>query len=332
VKRLGLLLGCALAIAATTAEAEVSTDQPGSILIFPKIASDQTQDTIIQVSNAAGVQIFARCFYINGALDEASGQPLWSVTDFQITLTHQQPAVWVASQGLPTQPPDRPKDLYPGPIPPVSVGFLGELRCVVVTDNEEPTSRNVLTGEATVIDRITHATRKYQGITVPGLPGNNGDNTLLLNDVEYSTCPRVLLFNHFFNGAPDPVLNTAIESSLTFVPCSMDLEHSVAGTATLQFNVVNEFELRSSASISVTCFADVNLSDISQTIFNFALQGTMVGQTRIRSVVDADTTHGHGVLAIAEEFRDSGQTGVALNLHFIGGSLQSDVLVLPSTF
>ena len=329
--RLGLLLSFSLAIAATGVNAEVSTDQPGAILIFPKVASDQTQDTIIQISNAAGAQVLARCFYINGAQDEG-GQPLWSVRDFQITLTRQQPAVWVASQGLPSQPPDRPPELYPGPIPPVDAVFVGELRCVVVNDNETPISRNVLTGEATVIDRNTHATRKYQGITVPGLSGNNGDNTLLLNDVEYSACPRVLLFNHFFDGAPGPILNTPIQSTLTFVPCSMDLEHSINETTTLQFSVVNEFELRSSASLPVTCFADVNLSDISHTIFDFALQGTMVGQTRIRAVVDADSAHGHGILAVAEEFRDNRQTGAALNLHFIGGSLQSDVIVLPSNF
>ena len=329
--RLGLLLSFVFISTATFAHAEVSTDQPGAILIFPKVASDQTQDTIIQVSNAGGTQVFARCFYINGALDQG-GQPLWSVRDFQIALTRQQPAFWVASQGLPSQPPDRPKELYPGPIPPVDAGFVGELRCVVVDENDTPISRNVLTGEATVIDRSTHATGKYQGITVPGLPGNNGDNTLLLNDVEYSSCPRVLLFNHFFDGAADPVLNTPVESTLTFVPCSMDLEHSVPGTATVQFSVVNEFELRSSASLPVTCFADVNLSDISHTIFDFALQGTLVGQTRIRAVVDADSARGHGILAIAEEFRDSRGTGAALNLHFIGGSLQADVIVLPSTF
>ena len=330
MKCLGLLLGFTLLVAAG-ADAEVSTDQPGAILIFPKIASDQTQDTIIQVSNAAAPQVFARCFYINGAKDE-TGQPLWSVTDFQIALTLEQPAVWVASEGLPTQPTDRPKALYPGPIPPVGGGFVGELRCIVVDESETPTSRNVLTGEATIIDRTTHGTRKYQGITVPGLPGNNGDTTLLLNDVEYSSCPRVLLLNHFFDGAPDPVLQTPIESTLTFVPCSMDLEHSVPGTATLQFSVVNEFELRSSASLPVTCFADVKLSDINHTIFDSAVQGTTVGQTRIRAVVDADSTHGHGILAIAEEFRDNRQTGAALNLHFIGGALQSDVIVLPSNF
>lgn len=329
--RFFLFVGLAFFLTACGARAEVTTDQPGAILIFPDIVSDQVQDSIIQVSNAAGTQTFAHCFYINGATDE-TGVPLWSVRDFQIVLTRQQPAIWVAGDGEPSQPPDRPADLYPGPIPPTGVGFTGELRCVVVDENEAPTSRNVLTGEATVINRITHATRKYRGIAVPGLPGNNGDNTLLLNDVEYSSCPRVLLFNHFFDGAPDPVLSTPVQSTLTFVPCSMDIEHSIPGNATLQFNVINEFEVRSSASIPITCFANVTLPDINRTIFDFAQQGTLVGQTRIRTVVDEDSGQGHGVLAVAEELRDGGQTGAALNLHFIGGALQPDVIVLPSSF
>lgn len=47
-------------------------------------------------------------------------------------------------------------------------------------------------------------------------------------------------------------------------------------------------------------------------------------------MVDADTHHGHGLLVIAEEFRDHRQTGNALNLHFIGGNLQPDIVVLPN--
>ena len=309
-----LALIAALTAFANPAAAEVSTDQPGAIIVFPKVASDQNQETIIQISNATSERVFARCFYLNGALDPKTGQPTWALTDFQITLTALQPAVWVAGDGLPVVPPDRPPNLYPGPVPPVGVGFIGELNCVVVNASENPIPQNAFTGEATLIDRTTHTARKYQAITVQGLPANNGDNTLLLNDVEYDTCPRMLLLNHFFDDAPDPVLNSPITSSLTVVPCSMDLENSVPGSATLQFEVFNEFEQRLTTSITVTCFENINLSSIdakaqrNQSIFNFAQQGTLVGQTRIRPVVDADTSHGHGVLAIAEEFRDGGNS------------------------
>jgi hypothetical protein len=195
-----------------------------------------------------------------------------------------------------------------------------------------------LTGEATLIDRDSHATLKYRAITVQGLPGNNDDNTLLLNDVEYDTCPRVLLLNHFFDDAPDPVLSTPVRTHLTLVPCSMDLESTIPGSATVQFEVFNEFEQRLSASLPVTCFADTALSAIDgntqpeRSIFNFAQQGTLVGQTRIRPIIDTHSILGHGVVAIAEELRDGGRTGSALNLHFIRGNLQADVIVLPNSF
>jgi hypothetical protein len=333
-----LLLIAAIILFATPVAAEVSTDTPGAIIVFPKIVSDLQQDTVVQISNATGSSVSARCFYLNGATNPVTNQPVCTLTDFQITLTRMQPAVWVAGDGLPAVPPDRPPDLYPGPVPPVGIGFLGELRCVVVNSSESPIPRNALTGEATLIDRDTHATRKYQAITLQASPDNDGDNILLLNDAEYDACPRMLLLNHFFDDAPDPLLSSPVESTLTFVPCSMDLEHTVPGTATLQFEVFNEFEQRLTTSTTVNCFLNVDLSQIdgntqrNRSIFNFALQGTLVGQTRVRPVVDADGTHGHGVLAVGEEFRDARRTGSALNLHTVGGNLQSDVIVLPSSF
>lgn len=320
------------------AGAEVSTDEPGAMLVFPKVVVDQTQDTIIQISNATGSALFARCFYINGAVDPQTSLPGWAVTDFQIKLTRLQPTIWVASQGLPIVPPDRPPELYAGPVPPLGVVFTGELRCVVVNDSETPISRNALTGEATIIDRVTRSTRKYRGIAVRGLPGNNGDNTLLMNGVEYTTCPRVLLLNHFFDGAPDPILNSTIETTLTFTPCSGDIEHAAPGQAKLLFEVFNEFEQRLSASLNVNCWADTAISSIDnqsnplRSIFHYAMQGTLVGQTRIRPSPDASTATGHGILAVAEEFRDSRAIGAGLNVHFIGGALQADVFTLPGSF
>jgi hypothetical protein len=326
-----VLIVAVVALAASPSRAEVSSEQPGAILVFPKIVASDDQDTIIQISNATGAGILARCFYVDGALDPASNQPLWSVTDFQISLTMQQPAFWVAGEGLPAVPPDgRPSDLYPGPVPPVGNNFIGELRCVVVDESERPVSRNALTGDATLINRVSGATRKYQAIAVPGLPRNNGDNVLLLNDLEYSSCPRILLLNTFFTNGKDPIFDSPVATYLTLVPCSMDLEHTVPGSATVQLEVFNEFEQPSSFSITVTCFADINLATIP--IFDVALQGSLVGQARLRPVLDEDTSHGHGILGIAEEFRNGGLSGSAMNLHFIGGNLQADVIVLPSGF
>lgn len=332
------LLALSSLFAAVTG-AEITTDQPGAILVFPKIVSNDREDTTIQITNATGFEVFARCFFIDGRPDAISQEPTWLVTDFQTSLTRFQPTVWVAGQGLPAVPIDgRSDDLYPGPIPPVSVGFIGELRCIVVDESERPIPRNALIGEATITDRVTAATRKYKGIAVPGLPGNDGDNTLVLDDVEYSACPRVILFNHFFDDAPDPITGAPVRSRLIAIPCSLDLENSAPGTSRLAIEVYNEFEDRLSTALSVVCFEDIELSSIDNatnpqlSIFNFALQGTVVGQTRIRPALDADTDHGHGVFIIAEESRGEGSTTEALNVHFIGGNLQADVMVLPDPF
>lgn len=321
------------------AYAEVSSEEPGAILVFPKIVRDAEQDTIIQISNSTGTRVLLHCFYVNGAPDPNTGEPLWSVTDFHIRLTRQQPTLWVAGSGLPAVPQDgRPADLYPGPVPPLGEGFAGELRCIVVDEGELPQSRNALAGHATLIHRNTGATRKYQAIGIRGFPGNNRDSTLLFNEVEYTSCPRVLLLSHFYDGAPDPILGTPVSSNLTVVPCSADVERGFPGRSTLLFETFNEFEQRLSASLNITCFADTPLSSIdsrsapNRSIFHYAIQGTLVGQTRIRPAVDADVTSGHGILAIAEEFRSEGTIGAGMNVHFIGGNLQADVLTIPGSF
>jgi hypothetical protein len=321
------------------AHGEVTTDQPGAILVFPKIVSNDDEETTIQITNATGFEVFARCFFIDGRTDPLTQDPTWLVTDFQISLTRLQPIVWVAGQGLPAVPTDgRPDDLYPGPIPPVSVGFIGGLRCVVTDESERPIPRNALIGNATIIDRATGGARKYTAIAVPGLPSNDGNNTLRLDDVEYSSCPRLILLNHFLDDVPDPITSAPVGSRLIVAPCSFDLETSEPGLSRLQFDVVNEFEQRLSTALTITCFEDIALSEIdnasnpSLSIFNFALQGTVVAQTRIRPVVDADTDHGHGVFVIAEEHRAMDMSAVVLNVHFIGGALQADVMILPDPF
>jgi len=322
----------ALLAAHLPAYADVSTDRPGAILVFPKIVSDRDRETIIQVSNNTGSRVFLRCFYTDGR------DPAWLMTDFQITLTQLQPTVWVAGEGLPAVPSDRPSELYPGPVPPVTDGFEGSLRCVTVDESERPIGVNALTGEATIIDRASGTTRKYSGTGIQGYAANNGDNVLLLNETEYAACPRVLLLNHFFDGAPDPVLDSPIATRLTFVPCSIDIENSVPGAATLQFEVFNEFEQRLSTSLPVDCYADIALTSIDRasqpelSIFSFALQGTLVGLSRIRPVIDARTNTGRGMLAIAEELREGGSIVSSIQLHHIGGNLQADVMVLSEPF
>lgn len=319
--------------------AELSTDQPGAVLMFPKVVRDSEYDTIIQISNSAGVRISVLCLYINGAPDPTTGAPLWQTVDFKISLTRQQPTVWVAGNGLSAQPVDgRPPDLHPGLIPPVADGFLGALLCLVIDEGEVPAARNALIGAATLVHRGTGSAHKYAAYSVRSVGPNNRDRILALDDREYSACPRLLLLNHFYDQAPDPVSSTPITTNITFVPCSANFEQITPATTTLFFETFNEFEQRLSASLTVTCFADLPLpfidsrSDPTRSVFHFALQGTLVGQTRIRPVPTRAVELGVGVVAVAEESRDGGQSTTALQPQFIGGSLQADVIVLPSSF
>ncbi len=322
----------------TVAGAEISTDQPGAVIWFPKVVHDADRDTILQVSNTTGGRISLLCLYVNGAPNPLTGEPLWQVIDFQIALTRQQPTVWVASAGLGPRPSDgRPEDLHPGLVPPLAEGFLGELRCVVIDEGEVPSSRNALVGEATIIERTSGAVQKYPAFTLRSVGVNNRDNVLALDDREYSSCPRILVLNHFYDQAPDPATASPVSTTVTFVPCSADFDRAIPTTTNLLFDTFNEFEQRLSASFEVTCFADLPLTwidsraDPTRSVFHFAMQGTIVGQTRIRPVPTRSIKPGSGVILVAEESRGRGRT-TALKPHFVGGALQGDVIILPSAF
>lgn len=149
---------------------------------------------------------------------------------------------------------------------------------------------------------------------------------------EYSACPNILILDHFFDGATDPVSEEPITTDLTLVPCSEDFLTQTLTSTTVQFLVFNEFEQRVSTSRAVSCFQEFNISDIQgskdRSIFSAAVQGTLTGQTRLRGVADQHQTHGHALLGVAEEFREGGGTA-AFNLHFQGRRPQSDFIYLP---
>src|SRR5262245_1221756 len=99
----GLLMGLGLALTTSAAEARVSENLPGSILIFPQVINQGAQDSVIQITNTSNLTRHVRCFYIDGSAG-ADGRPRWQVTDFNLTLTRQQPTHWLASRGRPVDP------------------------------------------------------------------------------------------------------------------------------------------------------------------------------------------------------------------------------------
>ncbi len=260
--------------------------------------------------------------------------------------------------------------------------FIGYLKCVEVDRNDVPVDHNDLKGEAE-ITRVHDGTpdvEGYNAIGIPAIPGANNSiapgaadptHTLVLGGNmcaggsnaqapcagpadcpggtcvsvgEYAGCPNVLILDHFFDGADDPVSGARITTDLTLVPCSEDFLTQTPVVTPVQFLVFNEFEQRFSTSRIVTCFQELTLSRIDtpspdKSIFSAAVNGTLTGQTRIQGVdcrranspvlcQDQQSLYGHALLGIAEEFRDGGGTA-GFNLHFNGTRPQSDFIYLP---
>jgi hypothetical protein len=280
--------------------------------------------------------------------------PGWAEADFTVNITARQPIAWLASEGavaceesppgLPCLPLnasgfESPNTNGGSRVPPVSEDpFVGELKCIVVDRSDLPLDRNDLKGEAEIVRSNPGVVDvlAYNAIGIPAIAGaNSRDSVLVLGgpNAEYSSCPNVLIMDHFFDGAQDPVSGDEVTTDLTLVPCTEDFVSQVPVTTPVQFLVFNEFEQRFSTSRRVTCFDEVPLSRIdssspNRSIFSAAVAGTLTGQTRIRGVPNQDATQGHALLGLGEEFR-SGGGGAAFNLHFHGTRQQSDFIYLP---
>lgn len=176
---------------------DVVTERSGSIVVFPKVISGGTRDTIIRLTNTSNSMVRAHCFYVNAALsnpDQPPGPlnpPLWQEVDFDITLTKQQPTHWTASAGRRVNPFDpvcsgNPvvndcdgAGFDPGLIPPVLPGFTGELKCIEVDDSGAPLSGNHLKGEAMLVTAGNGDVSTYNALAILG-NDNNGDGVLVL--------------------------------------------------------------------------------------------------------------------------------------------------------
>lgn len=238
-----------------------------------------------------------------------------------------------------------------GIVGPLAPYFVGELKCVEIDNtalpvNTVPLASNDLKGEATIeavssgvsgnVDARAYNAIGFQALPVDASNPLHRDQNLCLGaspgstscpTAEYASCPAILVVNHFFDGAEDPVSGVTVTSDLTLVPCSENLTNgsgmnSQAAT-TAQILVFNEFEQRFSTQTLLSCFMETQLSHIDQTagnestsLFNVAVEGTLTGQTRIRPVLTSDPNNGNGLLAIVEEFH--GPRSAAYNVDYVG--------------
>ena len=386
-------------VTASAARADVTTETGASILIFPKVLANGTFDTVIEIANTGNSLVFAHCFYVNAPLENVVTHLPCTVpssacvaacneTDFDIVLTKQQPTHWVVSQGRDVV--SRSVDsLYswnmneagfaPGLVPPEGCDvssdptcpspFQGELKCIEVSETDEPLAGNHLKGEATIVavqtaagNDINHpgATEgdisAYSAIGIASLPdASPSSNVLLLDGNTYEACPARLIVDHVASGADDPILdgvasfNTAYESmtssvstELTLVPCNEDLEDQIFTTQTLDIAVYNEFETRFSTSTSVSCYLSLELTNIDsatnpqRSIFaSNALLQTLTAHTEITPAVNSAQHAVIGVIDRAVTVTSSGTSvtaRAAYDLHTQGDQIPAagpDEIILP---
>ena len=338
---------------AGTARADESTERPGSLLIFPKVVQAGGRETIIQITNTGNGVDNLHCFYINGE-NGPSGHPLCQVTDFFISLTKQQPTHWDVSTGRPVNPNDAIAGFDPGIIPPVAPGFTGALVCVEVDVDNTPVAMNKIKGEATLEGPAADIS-KYSGVAFQGnTGGGTPDNILTLNPngVEYDACRTASIFNFIPDSATDPVIEamgdggtcdqastvpgqgcnsnaqcgpgtcttgqSRVVSSITALPCNLDFQTQVATNFKLGFEVYDGDQTgHSTSSGPLSCWASINLADISQAISNTD-GGPLAGPYASMRIT---STTGGPVVLVGESFHVDASGNIAaaaVDLHTTG--------------
>jgi hypothetical protein len=282
--------------------------------------------------------------------------PGWIETNFDVILTRDQPLAWSAAEGLGNSNLPCPggfgsKCTGNGGtrVPPVGEEpFVGELKCIQsdpitrlpipCNDDSGPHCRNDLEGQATLTGVVGSGIdpERYNAVGLRSAGQNNGDNTLTIGGAdpaaaEYQPCPEVLVFNHMFDGAVDPVdSGNTFQSTLSLVPCTEDFLLQSVPTVTAQFLVYNEFEQRFSTSRPVQCLLQSDISNIDTTqsnrsIFSAAVAGTVAGQTRITGV-------GGGLIGNAFLFTGNGPdafSGAGYNLNQFADRDEPDFIRIP---
>lgn len=350
--RVGWFLGAlgSLAMLAGNAAAEVATERPGSLLMFPKVVRDGQRDTVIQLTNTGTTENFVKCYYLN-AQPGTNGQPLWTVSDFELLLTKQQPTHWRASTGRQVYPLDpfgsENAGLDPGLVPPLPLGFVGALVCNEVTTDGGPLAKNALKGEATIgAPGLGGDYSKYNAVAFDAT--NPVGPNLDLNGTEYAACPTAVRMNFVADGYTDPVIEdlgnggvcaggtnpgaacnsdaecvggtcstgrSSVVTTLTILPCNLDFLNGIPTRLQVNFDVRDEFEVPLSGSTTVDCWASFNIGNIPAMRSNLLPQGALTTEF---ATVRISSSSGGPFVAVAEAFHvDSiGNAGsAAVNLH-----------------
>jgi len=325
----GAAIGTLLLGGGANAQTSFTIEQPSSVLIFPKVINEGEggRDTVIQITNSANTMAHAKCFYTDGRI--SGGEPLWLTTDFNITLTRQQPTTWRASSGRPVNPGDDQRGIDPGLVPPLTPGFMGSLVCVQV---DQPFGGTPLGGNA-LMGRAQVGGSEYNAIGVPAVGAVNTDKVVDMDGVEYAACPNGYYLNFAHEGpsgalALGPMVGqglgdaiASVSTNVTVVPCTMNFASARPSTLTINANpIFDEMETASSgATAAITCWDSFTLSD-PQVAAGFNVP-TSFGTARLTST--------QGFVAVANTLRTGGLTAAqdtaATNLHTTGSTVSGQI-------
>jgi hypothetical protein len=286
---------CGLALSGR-ARATVSTESPGSLLVFPLISVDAAEDadTQIRLTNIGDSPQAARCVYLDGSLMPGTA------SDFRLLLTAGQPVSWLASQGGALA-------MGAGSVPAVpTTPFSGVLRCVAADTEGTPVVGDVLVGNATVLrggETPDSAAYSATGFAATGATADE-PTVLVLGgaQAEYDACPESLAFQPFLDDATvalggDSAVERTTTTSLALATCSSD---PVGGaSATVSFRLVNELGQTFTVSRAlrehlVSDLSHLDTNDSSRSIFNAAVAGTATGNVRL-----TPSSPGSAILGVA---------------------------------
>ena len=323
---------CAAALLlAPSVGAQVTTDRGASILIFPKVIADASADTTLQVTNLSDNNVNVQCAYVDGTSDS------WQSTSFALALESQRPVHWTAARGRTAGPGEPPLD-----IPAAPASFRGELLCVQVDGTGAPFGGNELAGQATISQLASAGVSAYTAFGLRGSGLNDGDEFLCIGDApsdncflgvgEYEGCPDEWILSVPAEGTNEAQLSpgSRLSSRMTVVPCSQNLRDGAPSLVTIEITVFNELGQQFSGGVSVSCWADLSLSEVGGQIFDRDMLGTDYAEARLRP---ADGSG--GFMLLAETTRATGDAVViasstSVNPHHRGVSAASDVIVLPA--
>jgi len=242
-----LVLGTVVSMA-SAAQNVANTNQKGSLLIWPKIATFDGFRTIITIGNDYYGEVWVKCYWVDQEQE---------IQDFMFRLTPNQPVYFDAATGeggVMTVPP------FPGTV--------GELKCwAVKPEGDNQIAFNHLYGSAIVIeDFMTAFEYNAWSFTARGVAQGTNVGTggnLLLNGLAggYDACPQYLVENFISSRQAEAM---GREPYVALVPCKQDLRQDRYPTCTkAKYDVWNENETKyTGAHRCIKCWFEGALDQI----------------------------------------------------------------------